>query len=108
MFIGFLFEKGIGAEVDFQKALYWYATAANYGDALAQKNIGTVHFSCRPIFLTVLFRIGSLYEHGKGIPQNLKQAIEWYRKASNKSTLAKKNYGVHCYVIYYELISFIV
>ena len=33
---------------------------------------------------TAQYLLGSLYEHGQGVPQSLQEAIKWYRKAAEQ------------------------
>lgn len=49
---------------DYGGATYWFRLAATQGNAYGQNYLGY------------------LYENGLGVPQNVSQAIEWYRKAA--------------------------
>lgn len=54
--------------------------AAEQGDAKAQ------------------FNLGGMYAEGKGIPQDYKQAVQWYRKAAEQGeALAQFNLGAMYY-----------
>src|SRR5205809_712410 len=49
LYLGILYEDGIGSDVDLNKALYWYEKAANNGN------------------LKGLYHLGNCYQFGKGI-----------------------------------------
>ncbi len=54
-----------GAPQDDAKAAYWYGRAAAQGLAPAQ------------------YRLGTLYERGKGVTRDLKAALDWYERAAS-------------------------
>ncbi len=62
--VGEIFEKGMGVEPDYQKAVEWYRKAAEQGNERARTNLGY------------------MYEQGLGVEQDLATAMDWYRKAS--------------------------
>lgn len=64
LYVGEIFEKGLGAQADYQAAAQWYEKAANQGNFQAQLNLG------------------HLYEKGLGVPQNTETAMRWYRKSA--------------------------
>ncbi len=49
---------------DFAQAAGWFEKAARRGLAVAQ------------------YRLGTLYERGRGVPRNAKEALKWYEKAA--------------------------
>jgi hypothetical protein len=65
--VGEIFERGIGAEPNYEAAADWYKKAADQGFQRAQFNLGT------------------LFEQGLGVPQNRIEALNWYRRASGLS-----------------------
>jgi TPR repeat protein len=64
LYVGEIFEKGMGAKADYQAAAQWYEKAANQGNFQAQLNLG------------------HLYEKGLGVPENKEIAMRWYRKSA--------------------------
>ncbi|MDD2762330.1 MAG: tetratricopeptide repeat protein, partial [Methylomonas sp.] len=64
LYVGEIFEKGLGSQADYQAAAQWYEKAANQGNFQAQLNLG------------------HLYEKGLGVPQNKETAMRWYRKSA--------------------------
>ncbi|WP_347987893.1 caspase family protein [Methylomonas sp. AM2-LC] len=64
LYVGEIFEKGLGAQADYQAAAQWYEKSANQGNFQAQLNLG------------------HLYEKGLGVPQNQETALRWYRKSA--------------------------
>jgi hypothetical protein len=106
--IGYLYERGIGVQVDYAEAMKWYRRAADLGYAEAMYNIGMMFVQGlgRPVdyaaamesfrqatgragtgpmnnlyVARAMGKIGYLYEHGLGVPQDREQAISRYRKA---------------------------
>lgn len=75
--LGYLLEqRGKASE-----AASWYRKAAEQGLAMAETALGFV------------------YEHGKGVPQDDKQAVDWYRKAADQSEAnAQSNLGSMYYL----------
>lgn len=58
------YARGIGTEIDNEKAMDWNLKAANAGSDRACYNMGT------------------FYATGNGMPQDMDEAIKWYDKAS--------------------------
>ena len=56
---------GLGPNVDYEKAYTFAVKGAELGDEAAMETLG------------------QLYEHGKGVTQNLQTALEWYQKAAD-------------------------
>ena len=51
---------------DYAEAVRWYRLAADQGNARAQGNLGT------------------MYQDGRGVPQNYAEAVRWYRLAADQ------------------------
>lgn len=64
--VGEIYERGIGVEPDYARALQWYTVAAEKGSKRAQINLG------------------HLYEQGLGVPADPKLAVQWYRRAAGR------------------------
>ncbi|QSA96411.1 caspase family protein [Methylococcus sp. EFPC2] len=64
LYVGEIFEKGLGQQTDYQAAAQWYKKAADQGNSQAQLNLG------------------ALYEKGLGVGKDPAAALKWYRKAS--------------------------
>lgn len=62
-FVGEIYERGLGAEPNYEAAAEWYRRAAEQGFSRAQFNLGT------------------LYEQGLGVPADRLEALNWYRRA---------------------------
>ena len=54
----------LNPNLDYDKAAFWYLQAAKQGCGAAQANLG------------------SCYEHGRGVSENVREAIKWYRRAA--------------------------
>jgi len=57
--LGFIYQRGLGVEVDHRKAAYWLRKAAEHGQPEGQ------------------MLLGSLYFYGQGVPQSYIQAFAW-------------------------------
>lgn len=68
--LGFLYEWGLGTEVDFLEAKENYELGHQLGNPKACYNLGT------------------LYEHGRGVSEDIKKAIELYMEAAQKGEAA--------------------
>ena len=64
VYVGEIYEKGLGILPDYQLARLWYEKAAAQNNARAQINLGY------------------LYEKGLGVEKDLVKALNWYRRAS--------------------------
>ncbi|MEO1574027.1 MAG: caspase family protein [Pseudomonadota bacterium] len=68
-YLGEMYERGLGTDVDYSEAARWYAAAAEQGLRAAQTNLGM------------------LYEQGLGVEQDRATALSWYRKAAGLADL---------------------
>lgn len=64
VYVGEIFERGLGLQPDYQSARHWYSQAAAKGSSRAAINLG------------------HLYEKGLGVAPDKVAALNWYRKAS--------------------------
>lgn len=64
VYVGEIFEKGMGIPPDYAAAANWYRKAADQGNIRAQVSLGF------------------LYERGLGVSRDPSIALNWYRKAS--------------------------
>jgi predicted nucleic acid-binding Zn-ribbon protein len=69
MYVGEIYEKGLGVPPDYAAAAQWYRRAAEQGYAPAALSLGV------------------LYENGLGVPRDPKQAAQWYGRATGASTV---------------------
>ena len=67
LYVGELYEKGLGTAQDYTEAARWYRLAAAQNYAPAEINLGL------------------LYERGLGVPKDTTEALRWYRRASGLS-----------------------
>ena len=64
VYVGEIFEKGLGTVPDYTQAVAWYRKAAAQGDSRGAINLGY------------------MYEKGLGVEKDTIEALNWYRKAS--------------------------
>ena len=62
--LGYMYEKGIGVDQDWEEAAAYYYDAAQLGEAQAMKNLG------------------QMYEYGMGVPENWTDAATWYERGA--------------------------
>ena len=70
--LGLVYDVGVGAEQDLDKAAVWYHRAADQGHAAAQ------------------FNLGLMYANGRGVPQDFVQAHMWLNLAAAASQAAAR------------------
>lgn len=64
LYVGQIYEKGLGRPADFGQAAAWYRKAAEQGEAQAQ------------------ISLGALYERGLGVQRDPQVALDWFAKGS--------------------------
>ncbi|MEY4684272.1 MAG: hypothetical protein RLZ25_731 [Pseudomonadota bacterium] len=69
LYVGQIYEKGLGRSPDYAEAAAWYRKSAEQGNSQAQINLG------------------QLYEKGLGVPKQAQAAIELYAKATGLERL---------------------
>ena len=97
--LAFLYENGLGTNLDYTLATYWYRTAAEKGDADAQNNYGICIINQYDTSLKIedaykwflkaavqnnsaaQLNIGDCYFEGIGVNQDVNEAKYWYEKA---------------------------
>ena len=63
--LGWLYENGLGVNLNYQKAIEWYRRAAEQGYAYAQT------------------ALGKMYSEGRGVRQDLNSAYMWFSIAAS-------------------------
>jgi len=64
LFIGYMYENGLGLNKDFGEALFWYRKSAEAGEGMA------------------MFNIGVFYRDGRGVKADQKEAFRWFSRAA--------------------------
>lgn len=98
--LGYMYERGKGTEINYQKALFWYKKGAekNYAPAINnlahmyQKGYGVekdhikaVNYLRQAAKLkdsVAWFNLGIAYQKGKGVEKDLKEALNCYKKSA--------------------------
>jgi TPR repeat protein len=91
-----------GVPQDSARALTYYRTAAEQGDAYAQDNLGLMYFTGQGVpqdyvlaatwyrkaaeqgYADAQFNLGALYFTGRGVPQDVVEARKWYNLAASR------------------------
>lgn len=100
-FLGYLYEKGQGTQINISEAISWYRKAADQGVPNAQVALGSLYErgigvsqsdSDAFAFYTKasdrnfpggMIALGSMYERGKGTAKDASKAFDLYKKASD-------------------------
>ncbi|MGH8282996.1 MAG: TonB family protein [Gammaproteobacteria bacterium] len=74
--VGYMYETGEGAPLDYQQAVIWYRRAADQGYAPSERHLGY------------------MYGEGLGVQQDYGQAVIWYQRAAQQGDAwAENNMG---------------
>ena len=77
IYLGFMYEAGLGVVKNHKEAMKWYRLAAAQGNTLAQYNLGL------------------MYGNGTGVPEDYVQAYKWFNLAAAAGdTSAVKNKNI--------------
>lgn len=71
--LGYIYENGIGVEADWEKAFALYLRCTKETDLMLAP-----------------YRLGQIYEIGKGVGKNLVEAVKWYEVAKRYGMLTKQ------------------
>lgn len=102
MYLGTMYENGIGTQSNLAEAIRWYRKAADQGMPEAQGILGMMYAKGTGVpqdlaTAVQLFRkaaeqglpqaqsvLGNLYSAGAGVPQDHVEAVRWYRMAAER------------------------
>ena len=101
--VGYMYEKGLGVKKDPEKALEWYKKGAAQGFCIAESQLAGLYergddgvpqdfTKARQWYLRAIehgcnydmFKLGQMYEYGRGVERNKDIAYDWYLNAANK------------------------
>ncbi len=100
LYVGVLYDSGIGVPRDYRQAVQWYRQAAADGSAVAAFNIGVMYDGGFGVaadqaeaaawyekaaaagFARAQYNLALLYESGSGVPLDRERAAELYRSAA--------------------------
>lgn len=98
--LGLIFDRGLGAEPDAGRAVYWFTRAAAAGDPAGMANYGRMlqqgkgvspdaREAARWLYMAAKqgqreaqYNLGLMYERGHGVPKDDKAAAAWYSRAA--------------------------
>lgn len=66
-YLGWIYHEGLGVNLDYAKALYWFKKAACYNHAVA------------------LFNVSTIYSQGEGVSIDHREALIWLKRAADKN-----------------------
>lgn len=117
LYLGEMYAEGKGVVQDSKEALAWYMMADTQGGlADAQYRLGVTcevgalgvtqnyqvaakwyRYAAEQGFPLAQFKLGGLYDFGRGVPQDYEEAVRWYRLAAEQGlALAQFNLGCMC------------
>lgn len=102
--VAWMYEKGFGVPQNYKKAIYWYELASAGGHLIATNNLGYIYINGLGVATNqekgfalymkaydqrtsdkeigpLMSNIAECYEYGRGVQQDYKLALDWYRKA---------------------------
>lgn len=95
--LGIVYCDGVGTDINMERAIMYYAKAAELGDDLAKSNLADIYrkgkngvakdfkkayelyLSCRIPY--AFYRVGEALELGRGVEQDIEKAKQYYRVA---------------------------
>lgn len=101
-----MYANGHGVAKDEARAVTWYRSAAEQGDASAQNNLGVMYANGLGVaqddrqaaewygkaagqgHAMAQFNLGGMYGSGRGVPRDVQQACMWLLLAADASELA--------------------
>ena len=110
LFVGVLYDTGLGVAHDYLQALEWYRRAADAGSAAGAFNAAVMYDAGRGVpsdpqkaafwyaraaakgFARAEYNLAMMYEAGSGVPRNLPHAIQLYVKAANHGISAAQGH----------------
>jgi TPR repeat protein len=115
LYLGQMYAEGKGVVQDSKQALAWYMMADTQGDlADAQYRLGVIcevgdlgvtqnhqvaakwyRHAADQGFALAQFKLGGLYDFGRGVPQDYEEAVRWYRLAAEQG-LAFAQFNLGC------------
>ncbi|GBB84158.1 hypothetical protein RclHR1_01080014 [Rhizophagus clarus] len=100
--LGYCYEKGIGTDINEQKAFELYQKSADLGNSIGIKNLGQCYYEgigtdtdkqkAFELYQkaanlgndTAQYNIAIMYEYGNGVKKDINQAIYWYKKSAEQ------------------------
>ena len=80
-YLGICFYNGYGVSQDFEKAFEWFSKSAQQETINSDSSVSQKIIKGNPNAQDLL---GDCYYYGKGVVQNIENALEWYQKAANQ------------------------
>ena len=100
--LGCMYERGLGVERSYEKAVEWYLKAAEQGLADAQYDLGRMYENGDGVersyekatewylkaaeqgLARAQCNLGFMYKYGTGVEQSFEKAVDWYQKAAEQ------------------------
>ncbi len=95
--LGTIYAEGRGVPQDYKEAIKWFTRVAKQGFAwenVADHKLAEVQFNlAEQGYAEAQFNLGVMYDNGRGVPQDYKEAVKWYTKAAEQG-LAEAQYNM--------------
>jgi uncharacterized protein len=101
--VAYRYEHGVDTAVNLAKAMEWYRISAEAGYVIAQTSLGELYENAPGLqnfgeaarwyraaaatWTPAMCDLGRLYDAGKGVAQDHREAAQWYRQAMDKSDI---------------------
>ncbi len=107
--LGYMYNEGLGVELNETEAVKWYRRAAMRGNAASQLNLGYMYEFAEGVDkdnteavkwyrksadqgnATAQANLGHMYEYGKGVAKNYSEALRWYHKSAKQGSARGQN-----------------
>lgn len=90
-----MYSEGLGVVKDDLKAIEWQAIAVEGGDAAIRRGFNlqlrNIRKDAEKGDTNAQFKLGIIYNNGWGVPADIAEAAEWYRKAAEQGHVASKD-----------------
>ena len=110
LYIGVLYDTGLGVRQNYRHAMEWYKRAAEAGNAVAAFNVGVLYdaglavvkdpgqaatwyaFAAKRDFPRAAYNLAMLYESGTGVRRDKARAMALYRQAASLGVSAARDH----------------
>ena len=106
-YLGIIYQNGLGQKKSFDTAAFYYEIADSSGDMSVRYNLGKIYEMAgnyeksleiykktedkmNNVTAPMYEALGDLYASGKGVNKNMREAIEWYKKAAKSGSQQAK------------------
>jgi TPR repeat protein len=86
--LGLMYYNGQGVQQDYKETFKWYRLSAKQGNAKALK---WYRLSAEQGDVSAQYDLGVMYEEGRGVPKDFKEAVKWSKLAADQGNALTQN-----------------